>query len=48
MPAAHRVEPRGRLVEKDELGLVHQRLRQADALQHALGEPAQAPVGVRR
>jgi len=41
LAAAERVEPRHRLVEEDDLGIVEQRLRDADALQHALGELAQ-------
>ena len=39
--AANRVEPRGGLVEKDQSGLIEQRLGQADPLQHALGKRAQ-------
>ena len=44
---AERVEARHRLVEEDHLGIVDQRLGQADALQHALRELAQlqAPLG---
>ena len=34
---ADRVEPRGRLVEQDQLGVVDQRLGQPDAALHALG-----------
>src|SRR5260370_16989318 len=33
---AQRVEAGGRLVEDDQLGVIDQRLRQADALAHAL------------
>jgi hypothetical protein len=39
--ATERVEARHRLVEDDEFRLVEKRLREADALQHALGELAQ-------
>ena len=35
---AERIEPRHRLVEEDDLGLVDQRLRDADALQHPFRE----------
>src|SRR5580765_8426693 len=44
---ATRIEPRHRLVEDHQLRLVDQRLRDADALQHALRELAQlqAPLG---
>ena len=38
---AERVEPRHRLVEEHDLGIVDERLRDADALQHALRELAQ-------
>ena len=38
---AERIEPRHRLVEEQHLGIVQQRLRDADALQHALGVLAQ-------
>ncbi len=38
------VEPRQRLVEHHQVGIVHQRLGQADALEHALGELAQRSV----
>ena len=41
---SNRVEPRGGLVQKDQAGLVEQRLGQADALQHALGKRAQLLV----
>ncbi len=45
--SAQRVEPRHRLVEEDDLRVVDQRLRDADALHHALGVLAQlhAPLG---
>ena len=45
--AAERIEPRHRLVEDHELGIVDERLRDADALQHALRELAQLqpPLG---
>src|SRR5450759_1010404 len=46
--APHRVEPRCRLVEEDNLRLVNQRLSQAESLQHALGKAAQATVSVLR
>ena len=36
--AAERIEPRHRLVEEDHLGIVEERLRDADALDHALRE----------
>ena len=39
--AAQGVEPRHRLVEKDHVGIVQQRLRDADALDHALGKLAE-------
>jgi len=39
--AAERIEPRHRLVEKEHLGIVQQRLREADALEHPLRELAQ-------
>ena len=45
---AVRVEPGGRLVEKEKIRLAHQRLAHADALQHAarvLAEQALAGVG---
>ena len=44
---AERIEPGHRLVEDHQLGIVDERLRDADALQHALGELAQlqAPLG---
>ena len=38
---AERIEARHRLVEEEHLGIVQQRLRQPDALQHALRELAQ-------
>ena len=45
--AAERIEPGHRLVEDHELGIVEERLRDADALQHPLRELAQlqAPLG---
>ena len=43
-----RIESRRRLVEKNQFGLVNQRLRQSDALQHALGKILQAFVEVGR
>ena len=45
LDAADRVEARHRLVEEHELGIVDQRLGDADALQHALGVLAQVHVG---
>ena len=36
--APHRIEPRRRLIEENQVGLVNQRLGQADALEHALGK----------
>ena len=39
--AAERIEPGHRLVENHQLGLVDERLRDADALQHAFRELAQ-------
>ena len=45
--AADRIEAAHRLVEHHQLGIVHQRLREPDPLQHALGELAQRPVGAR-
>ena len=47
LDAADRVEPGHRLVEQHELGVVDQRLGDADALQHALGVLAQVRVGGR-
>ena len=41
---AERIEPRGGLVEEHQLGLVEQRLREPDALQHALAVLAQLAV----
>ena len=38
-----RIEPRHRFVEDDELGIVDERLRDPDALQHALRELPQRP-----
>ena len=46
--AAQRVEPRHRLVEEDDLGVVDQRLRDADALHHALRVLPQSACAVRR
>ena len=45
--AAERVEARHRLVEEDDLGVVDQRLGEADALDHPLRELAQLqpPLG---
>ena len=45
--AAERIEARHRLVEDDQLRIVDERLRDADALQHALRELAQLqpPLG---
>ena len=43
--AADRIEAAHRLVEDDHLRVVHQRLRDADALQHALRVGAEARVG---
>ena len=47
LAAAERIEPRHRLVEEHELGLVDERLGDADALHHALRKLAQlkAPLG---
>ena len=42
--AADRIEPGHRLVEHDQLGIAHQRLRDADALEHALGKLTQRPA----
>ena len=36
--ATNRVKPRGRFIENDEVGVVDERLRQADAALHALGK----------
>src|ERR1700752_2160991 len=47
-PATKRIEPRGRLIEEDQLRLVNQRLRQPDALQHPLRKILEALVAVRR
>ena len=41
VPAAERIEPGHRLVEEEDLGVVEEGLRQAEALQHALRELAQ-------
>jgi hypothetical protein len=38
------IEPGHGLVEHDQLGIAHQGLRDADALEHALGELAQGPA----
>ena len=46
--AADRIEPGRRLVEEDEVGLVDDRLREAESLEHSLGESAQATVAMRR
>ena len=43
---AERVEPAGRLVEDEELGIVHERCDHAHLLLVALGEVAQAPPEV--
>src|SRR5207245_1084252 len=45
--AADGIETGGGLVQKDEFRIVQQRLGQADALQHALGEVAQPLVSMR-
>ena len=45
--AANRVEPRHRLVEEDDLGIVDERLRDAHALQHPLGELPQLHPALR-
>jgi hypothetical protein len=47
-PPAHGVESRCRLIEKDQFRLMNQRLRQADSLEHSLGEFLQAFVAMRR
>ena len=44
--AADRIETRHRLVEDDELGIVDERLREPDALHHALRVLAQRPAAV--
>ena len=43
---AHWVETGRRLIQKDQLRIVQQRLCQADPLQHTLGEITQPLVGV--
>src|SRR5205807_2167278 len=45
-PPAAGVEARSRLVQEDELGVAQERLRESDALQHALREMAQLLVAV--
>ena len=47
LAASERIETRHRLVEEDDLGIVDERLRDADALHHALRELAQLqpPLG---
>ena len=40
----HRIEARSRLVQHDQRGLVHDRLREADALAKALGQRADQPL----
>ena len=42
--AADGIEPGHRFVEDDQLRIAHQRLRDPDPLQHALGELAQGPA----
>ncbi len=44
---AERIEPGHRLVEKDDLGVVQQRLRDPDALNHAFRELAQLEPALR-
>ncbi len=46
--AAHGVEARSWLVEKDEFRLVNEGLGKADALHHAFGEAAETAVAMRR
>src|SRR5205085_11138809 len=46
--ASHGVEARGRLVEKNQFGIIEQRLRQSNALQHSFGKITQVLVAVRR
>ena len=41
---AERIEARGRLVEDEELGVVHERLREAETPRHALRELSRRPV----
>ena len=41
---AERIDARGRFVEEKKIGIVDQRLRQADALEHALRIGAQGPL----
>jgi hypothetical protein len=45
-PAAHRIEARRRLIEKQQLRFVNQRLGKSDALQHSLGKIPKLPVTV--
>ncbi len=44
--AASGIEPRGRFVEENERGVVHQRLAELDALLHAGGVPADGAVAL--
>ena len=44
LPRADRVEARGRLVEDEQLGVVHQRLRESEPARHALRELARRAV----
>ena len=46
--SAQRIQARHRFVENDELRIVQQRLRDADALQHALSKTCAAAGGARR
>ena len=45
LPGADRVEARGRFVEDQQIRIVDERLGEADAARHALGEFAERPVG---
>ena len=46
-PPPQRIEsPESRLVQKNQVGLMNERLREADALQHALGEILEPLVGM--
>jgi hypothetical protein len=46
--AAHRIEARRRLIEKQQLRFVNQRLGKPDALQHSLGKIPKLPITVLR
>ena len=47
LPARERIDAGGRLVENEEIGIVHQRAAQADFLLHAARELAAGPISER-